>query len=88
MSSFIYFERGLLIFLLSCDSLLVIISFLFNGCCPCHLTYCLIPDASRLDSDTELMCNDILGVFSTDIKQVDDVTYSAPLMPVHDFKLT
>ena len=50
--------------------------------------YCLIPDTDRLDSDTELICNDIPKVFSTDTKQADAITHSVPLMPVHEFKLT
>ena len=50
--------------------------------------YCLIPNARCLDSNTELIYNDILKVFSTDIEQADVVTHLVPLMSVHDFKLT
>ena len=84
----IYIRGGLLIFLLSCDSLLVIITCFYDGYCLCHLTCCLIFDANRLDSDIELICNDILKVFSTDIKGANVVTHSALLMLVHDFNLT
>ena len=83
----IYMRWGLLTFLLSSDCLLAIITFLCDGCCPYHLTCCLISGASRLGSDTELICNDIPKVFFVDIKRVDAVTYSAPLMPMHDFEL-
>ena len=81
-------KGGLLTFLLSCDCLLVIITFLFDRCCPCHLLFCLISGESCLGSDTEMMCSDIVEVFSADIKQADVVIYPAPLMPMRDFELS
>ena len=51
--SFSYlYEKEILDFLLSRDYLLVIITCLCDCYCPCHLTGCLISDASRLGSDT------------------------------------
>ena len=79
---------GLLTFLLSRDCLLIIITFLYDNCYPCHLQCCLISGASRVGSDTEMICNDISEVFSADIKQAGVVIYPAPHMPIRDFELS
>ena len=81
--------RGkLFTFLFPRDYLLVIITCFSNSYCLCHLTSCVIFDASRLNSDTELMCDDIPEVFSIDIKCADAVIYSAPLLPVYNLRMT
>ena len=79
---------GLFTFLFPRDCLLVIIICFSGGYCLCHLTSCLIPNASRLNSDTELMCDDMPEVFLTGIKQADAVIYSAPLIPVYNLRMT
>ena len=72
----IYMGAGLSIFIFPCDCLLVIITCFSGGYCLCHLTSCLILDACHLNSNIELMCDDITKVFSTYIRRTDAVVTS------------